>query len=69
MTEKRTVMSIMAHPDDAELRCFGTLCKYQDMGYFCINLIVCNGESGISFTDKKQTGMYSLPKLLLLSSL
>lgn len=64
MNGKHVIMAIMAHPDDAELRCFGTLCKYQDMGYSCINLIVCNGENGVSLSDKERTGIDSIPKLV-----
>lgn len=66
MNRNHVIMAIMAHPDDAELRCFGTLCKYQDMGYSCVNLIVCNGENGISLEDKEKTGINSISKLVRL---
>ena len=51
---KHVVMAIMAHPDDAELRCFGTLCKYQENGFNCVVLIISNGENGISLNEKSR---------------
>ncbi|KFN11299.1 PIG-L deacetylase family protein [Paenibacillus macerans] len=56
----KLVLAIMAHPDDAELRCFGTLRKYQDKGYICKVIIVCAGENGISLIDKEKQEINSL---------
>lgn len=53
---KGYVLAVMAHPDDAELRCFGTLSKYVDKGYSCIVLIICSGENGISIEDREKSG-------------
>ncbi len=50
MSEK--VAIILAHPDDAELRCYGTICKYIDEGKKCYLLIASSGEHGISIKDE-----------------
>lgn len=54
MKEKPTLLVVTAHPDDAEIRCYGTLCKYRDEGYKCYVLIASSGENGISLEDKKR---------------
>jgi len=51
-SEKPVLMAVVAHPDDAELRCFGTLCRYRDSGYKCHVIIMCSGENGISLNDR-----------------
>lgn len=50
MNEK--VAIILAHPDDAELRCYGTICKYIDEGKKCHLLIMSSGEHGIAIKDE-----------------
>lgn len=57
MLKKKKVVTVMAHPDDVELKCFGTLCKYCESGYKCTVIIVCGGENGISLEDRKKTGI------------
>ncbi|MDY7989857.1 PIG-L deacetylase family protein [Paenibacillus polymyxa] len=47
----------MAHPDDAEIRCFGTILKYIDFGYRVRLIIVCDGENGISIAEKEEFGI------------
>lgn len=65
--QKPVLLAVMAHPDDAELKCFGTLCKYKDKGYDCVLLIVCSGENGISLNDKTNLNMSSIPKNIRLN--
>ncbi|HHX58560.1 MAG TPA: PIG-L family deacetylase [Candidatus Moranbacteria bacterium] len=62
MKNQPSVLAIMAHPDDAELKCFGTLCKYADSGYKCILLIACSGENGISLIDREKFNINRIPK-------
>ncbi|MCK0473041.1 PIG-L deacetylase family protein [Halalkalibacter sp. APA_J-10(15)] len=50
----KSVLAVMAHPDDAELRCFGTLCKYNNLGYRCKILIICAGENGFSIQEDQE---------------
>jgi len=45
--EKNQLLVIMAHPDDAELSCYGTICKYVDEGVFCSLVIATKGENVI----------------------
>ncbi len=47
-----TLALIMAHPDDAELLCYGTIKKYLQENFNVYLLIVCNGKQGISVKDK-----------------
>ena len=52
----RKLMIIMAHPDDAELCCFGTINKYFEKGYECKLLIATDGSnSSYIGQDKKHT--------------
>ena len=44
-TMNRKLMIIMAHPDDAELCCFGTIKKYCKKGYECKLLIATDGKN------------------------
>lgn len=64
MTTRKSVVTVMAHPDDAELTCFGTLLHYLDHGYQAHVLIVCTGEHGISVHDKEQGDIQRLGKQL-----
>lgn len=41
-----TVMAVFAHPDDAELSCFGLLSKLRDAGWTAIIVIATRGENG-----------------------
>lgn len=50
------VLAVMAHPDDAELRCFGTLCKFVSRGYRAAVLVMCAGENGTSLHDRRVLG-------------
>ncbi|OGZ79097.1 MAG: hypothetical protein A2358_03885 [Candidatus Staskawiczbacteria bacterium RIFOXYB1_FULL_37_44] len=62
LNKKPVLLAVMAHPDDAELKCYGTLCKYSEMGFDCVLLIICSGENGISLNDKKNLNVKSIPK-------
>jgi N-acetylglucosamine malate deacetylase 1 len=55
-----TLAIVMAHPDDAELLCFGTIRKYLQDGYKVYLFIVCSGEYGISVQDKQRLGKDSI---------
>lgn len=57
---KKKLVVVMAHPDDAELLCFGTILKYLKRGYIVDIIIACNGENGISLNDKKQQDIIKL---------
>jgi LmbE family N-acetylglucosaminyl deacetylase len=41
----RKVVAVFAHPDDAELACFGTLCLLRDRGTEIALLVATNGET------------------------
>lgn len=55
MDNDKKLLAIMAHPDDAELRCFGTLMHYASQGYIVKVIVVCSGENGVSITDQMNT--------------
>lgn len=59
-TNQPVLAVVMAHPDDAELLCFGTIKKYLQDGYKIYLFIVCNGEYGISVKDKQRLGKDSI---------
>src|SRR5690242_7481683 len=42
------VLAVMAHPDDAELLCAGTLARAQAEGAQVAICVMCNGEKGVS---------------------
>ena len=63
-SDLKQVVVILAHPDDAELSCFGTLLKYCEQGYKVNVIIVCSGERGVSLADSKQQGIKRLDKAL-----
>lgn len=50
----KNILAVFAHPDDCELKAFGTLRKYQDLGYNVFLLIACCGSGGISVQDQEQ---------------
>lgn len=43
---RRTALTIFAHPDDAEISCFGLLAKLRKQGWRVVVLIVTRGENG-----------------------
>lgn len=45
-TDRQIVMTLFAHPDDAELSCFGLLAKLRDMGWRVVVVVVTRGENG-----------------------
>jgi LmbE family N-acetylglucosaminyl deacetylase len=53
---RETAMVIMAHPDDAEINCFGTICRLLEQGAQVILLIATNGEGGISVSEEQRLG-------------
>jgi LmbE family N-acetylglucosaminyl deacetylase len=42
-----TLLLIMAHPDDAELLCYGTVKRYAEKGYKCYLLLATKGEQAV----------------------
>lgn len=52
---KKKLCVIVAHPDDAELLCYGTIQKYLRDGWFCRILIVTSGNKGANIDRKKET--------------
>ncbi len=42
----KKILAIGPHPDDIELGCFGTMCKYADMWYEVHFLVLTHGEWG-----------------------
>lgn len=44
--DERTVLTIFAHPDDAELSCFGLLLKLRKRGWKVVLVAVTRGENG-----------------------
>lgn len=50
----------MAHPDDAEIRCFGTILKYINAGYEVRLVIACDGQNGISVFDRNKLGIQKI---------
>lgn len=58
------VVAVLAHPDDAELSCFGTLMKYAQAGCRVSVVIVCTGEHGVSVEDKGEAGVDRLSNSL-----
>ena len=47
----RTALTIFAHPDDAEISCFGFLTKLSKQGWRVVVLIVTRGENGADPTE------------------
>lgn len=56
----KNILAVFAHPDDCELKSFGTLRKYQEFGYSVHLLIICDGAGGISVKDQNK---YKLNKV------
>ena len=48
----KKLLLIMAHPDDAEMCCFGTIKKYCNKGYTCYIVIATDGENGTNQGNK-----------------
>ncbi len=46
MSERKCVLALMAHPDDIEFQCAGTLCRLKDLGWE-VHLATCtHGDCG-----------------------
>ena len=61
----RVAMAVFAHPDDAELTCFGTLCNLNALGYSIYGVYLTGGEnsSKASGADRRNATLQSM-KLL-----
>lgn len=46
-SDEITAMTLFAHPDDAELSCFGLLAKLREAGHRIVVAIVTRGENGL----------------------
>jgi len=51
---KKNVLAIFAHPDDAELTCFGTLSKLSRKNYGIVICIATNGEAGLAAEEANE---------------
>lgn len=60
---------IMAHPDDAEIGCFGTMLKLIERGFELTLLIVGSGVHGVSVADRDRGQGQLEPSLRLKESL
>ena len=54
------VLAVMAHPDDAELLCAGTLARAKADGASIAICIMCNGNKGVASTDTDPTSLADL---------
>src|SRR6185436_13247880 len=45
------VLAVMAHPDDAELLCAGTLARAKDDGAAVAVYVLCDGSKGVAASD------------------
>lgn len=54
------VAVVMAHPDDAEITCLGTLLRFKANGSEVKIFVVCDGRNGISIVDKLAQGVEEL---------
>ncbi|MGW2539517.1 PIG-L deacetylase family protein [Kitasatospora sp. NPDC001574] len=46
------VVAVVAHPDDAELMCYGTLHRYRQQGAAVTVVVVTTGVNGVSLADR-----------------
>ncbi|MFE6052813.1 PIG-L deacetylase family protein [Kitasatospora sp. NPDC056446] len=46
------VVAVVAHPDDAELMCYGTLRRYREHGAAVTVVVVTTGVNGVSLADR-----------------
>ncbi|MFE6489730.1 PIG-L family deacetylase, partial [Streptomyces sp. NPDC057757] len=46
------VVAVVAHPDDAELMCYGTLRRYRQQGAAVTVVVVTTGVNGVSLADR-----------------
>lgn len=49
--QDQTAVAVFAHPDDAELSCFGLLAKLRRMGWRIVLVVVTRGENGADITQ------------------
>ncbi|WAL74554.1 PIG-L family deacetylase [Kitasatospora sp. YST-16] len=49
---REQVVAVVAHPDDAELMCYGTLLRYREQGAAVTVVVVTTGVNGVSLTDR-----------------
>lgn len=55
--DSKRLLVITAHPDDAELMCYGTIAKYLSDGYKCRLVIASDGKNGGSDDRKKESNI------------
>ena len=56
MTSKKTIISIQAHPDDAEIFCSGTLALLAELGHRVVIATMTSGNMGGIGMDPETTG-------------
>jgi N-acetylglucosamine malate deacetylase 1 len=55
--DKERVLAVMAHPDDAELLCAGTLARARADGAAIGIAVMCRGDKGVGSATDKQTDL------------
>lgn len=63
MINRKKVLCIMAHPDDAELLAMGSLLNFVEHDCTVSVLMVCTGERGISVQDRDEKKLDRFEKL------
>lgn len=53
--QDQTAMAVFAHPDDAELSCFGLLAKLRRSGWRVVLIVVTRGENGAATAEWNRT--------------
>lgn len=61
MNEQKLLV-ITAHPDDAEIMCYGTIAKHHAAGYDCLVVVCSDGKNG-GKADRKKESKNALSKL------
>lgn len=51
MSEQKCVLAVMAHPDDIEFLCVGTLCRLHDLGWRVVMATMTAGDCGSATED------------------
>jgi LmbE family N-acetylglucosaminyl deacetylase len=56
-----SVVAVMAHPDDAEILCYGTLVRLREEGAHVAVVLVTDGSEGVSVVDR-EGGKPAIPR-------
>lgn len=58
------LLIVLAHPDDAEILCFGTIKKFIEQGSRVSLVIVCAGDTGLSIAEQESRGSKKIDNTL-----